>query len=68
MRSAGLKNITAKHLGELDFLGTSQMNPAKLTFSTRVTVTLSNCSAHTLYSRVHPTASERQASSHADRI
>lgn len=74
MRSAGLKNISAKHLGRFDFLRLGDLFYTKFyfislfLFSSRVTIPVYRFRTHSIRSRNVPTPSQSEASGHAGRI
>jgi hypothetical protein len=63
MRSAGLKNITAKHLGAYSLCDFNAADD-----SPRISVFISHRRLDTIYQRIHSPASESETSSHADGI
>lgn len=72
MRSAGLKNITAKHLGEL-FSGrrkecTTMLTNVRRLYSPRISGSVHHDLAHPLHPRNYQATSQSQTSSHAHRV
>lgn len=76
MRSAGLKNITAKHLGECQQCPTNiKINSSELqsvetcthfTYSTGIAIALSHRGSHPIHSRSDQKASRSETSCHVD--
>jgi hypothetical protein len=64
MRSAGLKNITAKHLGELSPFSPDWTDEN----STCISIIIDRRSSYTLHSGIHSPAPQPEASGHVDRI
>ena len=69
MRSAGLKNITAKHLGSIIYLAScGWLFLLKFLFSSRVTISVYRFRTHPVCSRNVSTPSQSEAGCHAGRI
>jgi hypothetical protein len=66
MRSAGLKNITAKHLGET-LKGHHQITVADI-YSNGIAIIVGSHSTHPIHPRIHTPASQLQTGRHADRV